>query len=111
MYTKEPKEYLRKKPGLEGIKIIEQEVFKALERAKLLKGKRLIGDTTGSPSNIPYPTDVNLLEKVRQKAAKYLETAKEFGIKRYRAYKRVAKKVFSQYQKIRHHAIRSRRRV
>ncbi len=39
------------------------------------------------PSNIAYPTDVSLLEKVRQKAVQYLETAKEFGAKTYRTYK------------------------
>jgi len=45
------------------------------------------------------------------RTVKYLERAKEFGIKEYRTYKRVAKRVFSQYQKIRHHTIRSRRKV
>jgi len=101
----------RKKIGLEGIKIIEEEVFQALKRAKLLKGRKLICDTTVVPSNIAYPTDVSLLEKVRQKAVKYLETAKKFGAKTYRTYKRIAKKVFVQYQKIRHHTIKSRRRT
>lgn len=63
------------------------------------------------PSNITYPTDVSLLEKVRQKALQYLETAKELGAKTYRTYKRTAQKVFVQYQKIRHHTVKSRRKV
>lgn len=101
----------RKKIGLEGIKIIEQEVLNTLKRAKLLKGRKLVCDTTVVPSNIAYPTDVSLLERVRQKAIKYLEAAKEFGAQTYRTYKRTAKKVFMQYQKIRHHTIKSRRRT
>jgi len=101
----------RKKIGLEGVKIIEQEVFLALKRAKLLKGRKLVCDTTVVSSNIAYPTDVSLLEKVRRKAIQYLETAKQFGSNTSRTYKRVARKVFVQYQKIRHHTIKSRRRV
>ena len=101
----------RKQIGLSGIKLIEEEVLNSLKRAKLLKGRKLVCDTTVVPSNIAYPTDISLLEKVRQKAVGYLETAKEFGAKTYRTYKRTAKKVFVQYQKIRHHAIKSRRRV
>ena len=97
----------RKKIGLEGVKILEQEVFQALKRLNLLKDRRLIFDTTVVPSNIAYPTDVSLLENVRQKAVKYLNTAKEFGAKTYRTYKRIAKRVFVQYQKIRHHTIKS----
>lgn len=101
----------RKKIGLAGIKLIEEEVLNSLKRAKLLKGKKLVCDTTVVPSNIAYPTDVSLLEKVRQKAIKYLEKAKEFGAKTYRTYQRTARKVSLQYQKIRHHTIKSRRRV
>jgi len=51
----------RKKIGLEGIKLIEQG---SLKRAKLLKGKKLICNTTVVPSNIAYPTDVSLLAHV-----------------------------------------------
>lgn len=103
--------YFRKQIGLKGLKFIEEEVLGSLKRAKLLKNKILVCDTTVTPSNISYPTDVSLLEKVRQKAVKYLETAKELGAKTYRTYKRTAKKVFVQYQKIRHHTIHTRRRV
>lgn len=101
----------RKKIGLAGVKIIEQEVFLALKRAKLFKGRKLICDTTVVPSNIAYPTDVSLLEKVRRKAIRYLEQAKQFGSRSYRSYKRVAQRVFIQYQKFRHHTTKSRRRV
>ena len=101
----------RKKIGLTGIKLIEEEVLNSLKRAKLLKGRKLVCDTTVVPSNIAYPTDVSLLEKVHQKAVHYLKTAKELGAKTYRTYKRTAQKVFVRYQKIRHHTIKSRRKV
>lgn len=101
----------RKQIGLEGIKVIEQEVFNSLQRANLLKGRKLILDTTVVPSNIAYPTDVSLLEKVRRKAIRSLEQAKQFGIKTYRTYKRTAKKAFITYQKIRHHTAKFRRKT
>ncbi len=101
----------RKQIGLEGVKLIEQEVLNSLKRAKLLKGRKLVCDTTVVPANIAYPTDISLLEKIRSKAVGYLDKAREFGAKTYRTYKRTAKKVYIQYQKIRHHTIKSRRRV
>jgi hypothetical protein len=67
-----------KQIGLEGVKLIEQEVFMSLQRTKLLKGRRLVCDTTVVPSDTAYPTDVSLLNKVRQKAVKYLEAVREF---------------------------------
>lgn len=101
----------RKKIGIEGIKLIEEEVFSSLQRANLLKGRKLVTDTTVVPSNIAYPTDVSLLEKIRRKAVGYLNQTKQFGIKTYRTYKRTARKVYIQYQKIRHHTTQSRRKV
>lgn len=101
----------RKQIGVEGVKIIEQEVLNCLKRAKLLKGRKLVCDTTVVASNIAYPTDISLLEKIRRKAVGYLDTAKQFGSKTFRTYKRTAKKVYVQYQKIRHHTVKSRRRV
>ena len=101
----------RKQIGLEGVKLIEQEVLNSLKRAKLLKGRKLVCDTTVVPANIAYPTDISLLEKIRQKAVGYLDKSREFGAKTYRTYKRTAKKVYIQYQKIRHHTIKSRKKI
>jgi transposase, IS5 family len=101
----------RKQIGVEGVKLIEQEVFLSLQRTKLLKGRQLVCDTTVVPSDIAYPTDVSLLDKLRRKAVQYLDTAKQFGAKAYRTYKRTAQRVFITYQKIRRHTTQSRRRV
>lgn len=101
----------RKQIGIEGVKLIEEEALSSLRKTKHLRGRRLIVDTTVMPANIAYPTDVTLLEKVRRKALKYLNQAKDFGVQTYRTYQRTAKRVFVTYQKIRKHSIQSRRRV
>jgi len=96
--------YFRKDIGVEGVKIIEYEVFCVLKKLNLLKGKkskRLVVDTTVVPSPIQYPTDINHLEKSRRQLLKLLDIAKSLGAKSYRTYKRVAKKAYLKYQKLR----------
>jgi len=95
----------------EGIKIIEEEICRVINKVKPPKGRRLVTDTTIVPANIAYPTDVSLLEKVRRKAVGFLDRAKELGTKHYRTYKRVAKKIFIEHQKIRKHTIKTRKRA
>lgn len=90
----------RKQIGIEGIKLIEQEALNSLKRATMLKGRKLIADTTVVPSHIAYPTDISLLEKIRTKALGYLDTARQFGSKACRTYKRAARKVYIQFAKI-----------
>jgi len=101
----------RKQIGLKGIKIIEEEIQRTINKVKPPRGRRLVTDTTVVPSNIAYPTDVSLLEKVRRKAVEYIDKAKQLGSKEYRTYKRVAKKVYVQYQKVRKHSAKSRRKT
>lgn len=101
----------RKQIGLKGIKIIEEEIQRAVNKVKPPKGRRLVTDTTIVPSNIAYPTDVSLLEKVRRKAVAFIDKAKKLGSKSHRTYKRVAKKVYIQYQKVRKHTAKSRRKT
>ena len=103
--------YFRKQIGPEGVKLIEMEVLNTLKKNKIMRGRRLITDTTVMPVNIAYPTDINLLDKIRRKAVEYLGQAKDFGAKTYRTYQRTARKVVITYQKVRKHTIKSRRRV
>ena len=103
--------YFRKQIGPDGVKLIEAEVLNTLKKTKMLRGRRLVTDTTVMPVNIAYPTDINLLDKIRRKAVEYLKQAKNFGAKTYRTYQRTARKVTITYQKIRKHTIKSRRRV
>ncbi len=103
--------YFRKQIGPDGVKLIEAEVLSTLKKTKMLRGRRLVTDTTVMPVNMAYPTDINLLDKIRRKAVEYLGQAKNFGAKTYRTYQRTARKVAITYQKIRKHTIKSRRRV
>ncbi len=94
----------RKDIGIDGVKIIEQEVFECLKKLGLIKGRRskqLIVDTTVVPSPIQYPTDINLLNKCRTKLVGLIDKAKQLGSKGYRTYKRLGRKTFIQYQKLR----------
>ncbi|MBL7132108.1 MAG: IS5 family transposase [Candidatus Omnitrophica bacterium] len=101
----------RKQIGIEGIKIIEEEIQRTINKVKPPKGRRLVTDTTVVPSNIAYPTDVSLLEKVRRKAVEFIDKAKHLGSKSHCTYKRVAKKVYIQYQKVHRHSTKSRRKT
>ena len=103
--------YFRKQIGPEGVKLIEQEVLNILKKTRAIRGRRLVVDTTVMPVNIAYPTDINLLDKIRRKAVEYIGKAKNFGAKTYRTYQRTARKVVITYQKIRKHTIKSRRKV
>jgi hypothetical protein len=103
--------YFRKQIGAEGVKLIEAEVLNTLKKAGVIRGRRLVTDTTVMPVNIAYPTDVNLLDKVRRKTVEYLNNARDFGAKAYRTYQRTARRVVITYQKIRKHTVKSRRKV
>lgn len=103
--------YFRKQIGAKGVKIIETEVLNTLNKIKPPRGRRLVTDTTVMPVNMAYPTDVNLLDKIRRKAVAYLDKAKIFGAKSCRTYQRTARRIVITYQKIRQHTIQARRRV
>lgn len=101
----------RKQIGSEGIKLIEGEVLKTLKKARVIRGRRIVTDTTVMPVNIAYPTDIQLLDKIRRNAVALLTQAKELGGKAYRTYQRTARKIVVIYQKIRKHTIQSRRKT
>ncbi len=90
--------YFRKQIGVEGVKLLEQELYRFLKENHKLKGRKLIADTTVVPSPIQYPTDIHLLEKLRRKLGNLLTQTKPLGIPRFRTYKRVAKRTFLAYQ-------------
>jgi hypothetical protein len=101
----------RKQIGSKGIKLIEEEVLKTLKKARVIRGRRMVTDTTVMPVNISYPTDIQLLDKIRRKAVALLTQAKDLGVKAYRTYQRTARKIVVTYQKIRKHTIQSRRKT
>lgn len=48
--------YFRKQIGVEGVKLLEQELYRFLKDNHKLKGRKLVADTTVVPSPIQYPT-------------------------------------------------------
>jgi IS5 family transposase len=103
--------YFRKQIGQQGVKLIEDEVLSILKKNKVVRGRRLVTDTTVMPVNIAYPTDINLIDKVRRKAVEYLDKAKNLGAKTYRTYQRTARRVAITYQKVRKHTLKMRRKT
>ena len=101
----------RKRIGLEGLKIIEQEVFRIITKISHKGHKRLVLDTTIIPSAIQYPTDIDLLNKARNKIISLLDQAKAFGAKTYRTYKRTARKVYLSYCKLRKRTKKVKRKI
>ena len=56
--------HFRKRIGREGVELIEKSVEKFIKEQKLIRSKTVLVDTTVCPSNIAYPTDMNLLENL-----------------------------------------------
>lgn len=94
--------YFRKQIGEEGIKIIEEEVERLLDKNGKTRGNKMTVDSTIVPDNIEYPTDVHLLEKCRRKLLKVIDSAcKKLNILKPRTYRNIARKAFLSYIKFR----------
>ena len=88
----------RKRLGSEGIELIMNSINKVIKPKR--QSKTIIVDTTVSPSNILYPTDINLLEKARQVTLRHLKSVNSsLGLK-FRTYKQIARKTFLNYIKL-----------
>lgn len=103
--------YFRKQIGIEGVQLLEAELFRFLKENKKLKGRKLVADTTVVPSPIQYPTDIHLLEKLRRKLVGLIDQARTLGAPALRTYKRVAKRTFIIFQKLRKCTKRFRRKI
>ena len=93
--------HFRKTLGEPGMQLIAEVIQSALRKKPLVKGGKLIVDTTCVPADILYPTDIRLLERCRREILSCMQRAKDFGLKTaYRAYSRVARKIFVTFAKI-----------
>ena len=74
----------------------------ALKKKGLIKGKKLIRDATVFPANITHPNDVKLLNAVREYLCKTILDVKNRidPTRNVRTYKRVARKVYLTFQKM-----------
>ena len=85
----------RNRVGAEGMKQIEALLLKAWSDMGLVKTKRVAVDTTAQPKNIAYPTDADLLHRIREKIVKQLKRVREEVTLRkpFRTYGRTGKKL------------------
>jgi IS5 family transposase len=85
----------RNRIGTEGMKQIEAVLFEAWSGMGLVKTRRVAVDTTAQPKNIAYPTDADLLYRIREKIVKQVKRVREEVTLRkpFRTYVRTGKKL------------------
>jgi IS5 family transposase len=85
----------RNRIGTAGMKQIEAFFLKTWSERGLVKTKRMAVDTTAQPKNIAYPTDADLLHRIREKITKQVKRVREEValLKPFRTYSRSGKKL------------------
>jgi len=85
----------RNRIGTEGMKQIEAVLLRAWSSMGLVKTRRVSVDTTAQPKNIAYPTDADLLHRIREKIVKQVKRVrKEVTLRKpFRTYGRTGKKL------------------
>lgn len=85
----------RNRIGKEGMKQIEAVLFEAWADMGLVKTRRVAVDTTAQSKNIAYPTDADLLYRIREKIVKQVKRVREEVALRkpFRTYVRTGKKL------------------
>ena len=63
----------RNRIGTEGMQRLEAVLMTTWRSLGLVKTKRVIVDTTAQPKNIAYPTDADLLHRIREKIVKQVK--------------------------------------
>jgi len=91
----------RNRIGAEGMKQIETVLLKAWSAMGLVKTRRVVIDTTAQPKNIAYPTDADLLHRIREKIVKQIKRVREEVPLRkpFRSYVRTGKKLLLRIKK------------
>jgi len=85
----------RNRLGSEGMKQIETVLLRTWGQMGLVKTKKIAADTTAQPKNIAYPTDVDLLHRIREKIVQKIRRVREEVTLRkpFRPFNRVSKGV------------------
>lgn len=92
----------RNRIGTEGMRMIEQVLLQSWTDMGLVKSKRVLVDTTPMPKDIAYPTDADLLHKVREKIVKQVKQAgSEVAFRKpFRTFSRVGKRALIEVKKV-----------
>lgn len=85
----------RERIGVEGMLKIEQVLLQAWSEMGLVKTKRVTVDSTSQPKNIAYPTDADLLHRIKEKVVHQIERVRQEVTLRkpFRSYPRTAKRL------------------
>lgn len=85
----------RNRLGSEGMKQIEAVLLKTWGDMGLVRTKKVVVDTTAQPKNIAYPTDADLLHRVREKIVQNIKRVREEVTLRkpFRSFTRVSKRM------------------
>ena len=91
----------RERIGVDGMQQIEKALLNDWHRKGLVKTKRVAVDTTAQPKNIAYPTDADLLYRIRERIVKQVKQARQtIGLKKpFRSFARVSRKVLLNIKK------------
>jgi IS5 family transposase len=85
----------RNRIGTEGMKRIEAVLLGAWSGMGLVKTRRVAVDTTPQPKNIAYPTDADLLHRIKEKIVRQIERVRrEVTLRKpFRSFSRTGKRV------------------
>ena len=91
----------RDRIGVEGMQLIEKALLSHWHSKRLVKTKRVAVDTTAQPKNIAYPTDADLLYRIRERIVKQVKQVRQtIGLKKpFRSFARVSRKVLLNIKK------------
>src|SRR3974377_54304 len=67
----------RNRLGAEGMKEIEAVLLQTWGQMRLVRTKKIAADTTAQPKNIAYPTDADLLHRIREKIVRQIKRVRE----------------------------------
>jgi len=88
--------YFRKRIGPQGMEKLEEVIRDQLYKAHLIHPRTAITDTTAMEKNIAYPTDTDLLYKVRERVVRVVGKIRQMGVKipgSFRTFRHRARKV------------------
>lgn len=91
----------RDRIGVDGMQQIETALLNDWHRKGLVKTKRVAIDTTAQPKNIAYPTDADLLYRIRERIVNQVKQVRQtIGLKKpFRSFTRVSRKVLLNIKK------------
>jgi hypothetical protein len=84
------------------MKKIEAVLFKAWSEMGLVKTRGVSMDTTSQPKDIAYPTDADLLHRIKEKIVRKIDRVRQGVILRkpFRSFRRTGKKLLFEIKKL-----------